>query len=152
MRLEHGGFPVESQRRLLDDGGVGSAHREEGLDEALEQQRSAGARRPMLEMPALPAHDVGSRPRIVRPKRVGPSAREVLHDRGRLPEDEVAVDEGRRASCGIEREMGRRALLALAKIDEHVLEVEAEMRRDGAHLPGVRRTGEAVEFHAVCSV
>src|SRR5262249_37525834 len=93
------------------------------------------------------AHDIGAGARIVRPERVGLLVGEIVHDRGRFPEHEIAVDEGGRTSGRVEGEIFGRALLPLDEIDEHKLERDADMGGDGAHLPVVGRWEKSVELH-----
>src|SRR5262245_361259 len=101
----------------------------------------------MREMPALPAHNVRTRLGIVRPERRRRLARQVLHDGGRLPKFEVAVDQNRRAPARVERQIRLRALLALGEIDELQLQRCADLLGDSPHLPGVRRWRKSVQLH-----
>ena len=147
MSVEHLRLALEGFGGVVDDRGLGRAHVEELLDQALEHQRLAGFAVPVRKLPALPAHDVGAGAHIVGPERVRRLVGEVLHDRGRFPEHEVAVDQRRGAAGGIDREIVRRALLALGQVDELQFERQPEMRGDGAHLPGIRRRRKSIELH-----
>jgi hypothetical protein len=101
VSIEHGCFAIEGFRGLVDDRSLGRTEVEELLDQALEDQRLASFAVPVRELPALPAHDVGAPARVARPERVGRPVGEVLRDRGRLPEHEVAVDQRRGAAAGL---------------------------------------------------
>src|SRR6185295_4939496 len=94
-----------------------------------------------------PAHDIGARARIVRPERVGLLLGEILHDGGRLPELEIAVDQRGRASSGIERQVVALTLRPFGQIDEDDIERDPEMVRGGEHFPGIGRWGKAIELH-----
>src|SRR2546430_11641990 len=113
MSVEHACLAVEALRALVHYGGIGRSEVEELLDQPLERQWLAGLLAPMLQLPALPAHDVGAYTWIVGPERVGLLIGEIVHDRGRFPEHEITVDEGGRASGRAEGEIFRRALLPL---------------------------------------
>src|SRR5262249_61475900 len=114
MRIEAVTFAFEALRAFSHRRGIGRAEFQDLLDQPLEDQRLASFAAPVLQLPALPAHDVAAGARIVRPQRIGLAIREVLHDRSRLPEHKVAFDQRRRAAGWIEREVGWGALLALA--------------------------------------
>src|SRR5882757_9661709 len=147
MSVEHARLAVEALRGLFHHGGFGRSEVQDLLDQPLEGQWLARLLAPVLQLPALPADDVGAGARVARPERVRLLVGEMVHDRGRFPEHEIAVYEGGRASGRVESEIFRRALLPLAEIDQRKLEREADMGGDGAHLPGIGRWGKAVELH-----
>src|SRR5262249_6239648 len=83
--------------------------------------------------------------RVIRPERRRFLAGEMLHDRVRLPQDEVAVDQGWRPARGVERKIAGRT--RLGQIDQLEFVRGADMGRDGANLPGVGRGRKSKEFH-----
>jgi hypothetical protein len=70
-----------------------------------------------------------------------------LHDRHRLPQLEVAIDQSRRAGGRVDGDKSRRLRTAFSEIDKLEFERHAEVTGERANLPGVWRGREAVEFH-----
>src|ERR1700757_4217730 len=101
----------------------------------------------MREIPALPAGNVGTRARVVRPCRIGFFAGNILHDCRRLPQLEVAIDQSRRARSRVDGDKSRRLRATFSEIDELEFERHTEITGERANLPGVWRGREAVEFH-----
>ena len=102
------------------------------FDQPLEDQRLTGFAVPVASCQHCQREMSARATRIARPERVGLLVGEVLRDRGRSSEHEIAVDQCRGATRGIEREIVRRALLALGQIDQLQLERQPEMGGDGA--------------------
>ena len=92
----------------------------------------------MRQIPALTARDVGADPGVVRPQRIRFFARDILHDRKRFPELEIAVDQSWRAAGRIDGEKGRRARAAFGEVDQLEFQRHAEIVGERANLPGIR--------------
>ena len=87
------------------------------LQDSLERERPE-LRREVRGVPELPARHVGAAPLVARQEpRLGLLRREVLHDRPRLGEHEVAVDERRHRAVGVERQVLRPLVLALGEVE-----------------------------------
>jgi len=101
----------------------------------------------MRQIPALPARDVGADAGVVRPGRIRLFARHILHDRKRLPQLEVAVDQSRRSARRVDGEISRRLRAAFGEIDQFEFKRHAEIAGERANLPGVWRGRKAIQFH-----
>jgi hypothetical protein len=147
MLIEDRGELAHLQFGTLDHAPVGCASPEQGLDHALEIQVAHG-RREMVGAPEQPAIDVGPR---LRRRRIQPLSRrelgEVLHDRMRFPQEELAVLQHRHAVVGIELQERRLTLLAVLQIDDDELDghTEFEGGHDGA--AGVERERVMIKTH-----
>src|SRR5262249_57688556 len=107
---------------------------------------------PMRQIPALPARDVGAQARVVWPGRIRPLASDILHDRHRLPQLEVAIDQSRRASGRVNGDKSGRLLAAFAEVNEFEFERHPEIAGERANLPSVWRRRETIQLHGTLLV
>jgi hypothetical protein len=113
-------------------------------------QQDGGCRIPVCEVPELPARDVEAAALISRQQSaLRLAAREILHDRIRLPQHVIAVAQRRHHSVGIERDVVGRLVLALRKIKRPHRDVEAEVMGERDRLEGARarRKREDLDAH-----
>src|SRR5260221_13881298 len=102
----------------------------------------------MRSLPELPARNFGSAPRIFGPQIIFLFARDVLHDRIRFRQREIAVDENRRSARWVEGEKLRRVRQPFRDIYELELERNVEMSGNRLYFAGVRRRRESIKFQA----
>jgi hypothetical protein len=124
LRLQHRTEARQVPLRLQQLGGVGLAAREHLLEQVLPVE-GADRRREVREVPRLPAHDVCP-PALVARQQTGLRllGRQVLHDRVRLPEHEVAVYQRGNFLVGVELRVLRRGEITTLEVHDDLLCLE----------------------------